>query len=98
MKSDAALSTKRAYRQGARAEAAEATGRRIVDAFLGALETRWLEDITLDQVAQEAGVTVQTVIRRFGGKDGLLMATAQELGRQVNSRRQVPVGDLETAV
>lgn len=46
-----------------------------------------MEEITLDQVARDAGVTVQTVIRRFGGKEGLLAAAADRLGREVQARR-----------
>jgi AcrR family transcriptional regulator len=96
MKSNAA--EKRPYRQGARAEAAEATGRRIAAVFVEAMRDRWLEDITLDQVAEAAGVTVQTVIRRFGGKEGLLRAARDHIGGEVLAVREAPVGDLERAV
>jgi AcrR family transcriptional regulator len=89
---------RRAYRQAARAEAAEVTGRRIVQAFLSALRSQWLEDITLDQVARDAGVSVQTVIRRFGGKPGLLEAVAREVELDVRAARGLPRGDIETAV
>ena len=68
----------RAYQQNARAESTEATGRRIVDAFLHRLMNHWFDEITLDQVAADAGVTVQTVVRRFGGKDGLLAKAGAE--------------------
>jgi AcrR family transcriptional regulator len=89
---------RRTYRQAARAEAAEITGRRIVAAFARALETDWVEDITLDQVAREAKVSVQTVIRRFGGKQGLVEAVVKDVDRQVRGVRGVPRGDLRTAV
>jgi AcrR family transcriptional regulator len=89
---------RRPYRQTARADAAEATGRRILDAFADAMRSAWLEDITLDEVASAAGVTVQTVIRRFGGKDGLLAASRDHIGEQVRADRKVPVGDLERAI
>jgi len=98
MKSRTAPSEKRAYRQGARADAAEATGQRILAAFIEAMGQEWLEDITLDQVARSAGVTVQTVVRRFGGKEGVLAAAQKEMGRQVLGRRETPVGDLERAI
>jgi len=91
-------SSRREYRQGARAEAAEVTGRRIVGAFLTALREQWLEDITLEQVARDAGVSVQTVIRRFGGKPGLLAAVAEAVELDVRSARGLPRGDIETAV
>ena len=98
MKIATARQARRPYRQSARAEAAEATGRRILDAFQDAMRDNWLEDITLDQVARVAGVTVQTLIRRFGGKDGLLRAVREHMERDVMRRRETPVGDLECAV
>ncbi|MDB5448743.1 MAG: TetR/AcrR family transcriptional regulator [Phenylobacterium sp.] len=98
MNSTAPPSIRRAYRQAARAEAAETTGRRIVEAFHQALRAQWLEDITLDQVAREAEVSVQTVIRRFGGKQGLLEAVGAEVEREVRSVRGAPRGDLRQAV
>ena len=68
----------RTYRQTARAKAAEETGIRIVEAFMARMEDCWFEEIRLEDVASDAGVTVQTVIRRFGGKDGLLEAIVVE--------------------
>jgi AcrR family transcriptional regulator len=89
---------RRAYRQGARAAAAEATGKRIVAAFRRALQTEWVEDITLESVAAEAGVSAQTVIRRFGGKQGLLDAVVAEFAMEVLAVRGAPRGDLAAAV
>ncbi|MEA2998874.1 MAG: hypothetical protein QOK17_707 [Sphingomonadales bacterium] len=91
-------STSRPYRQTARAAAAEATGARILAAFRAALAKRWFEDIRLEDVAREASVTVQTVIRRFGGKEGLLEAVEAEVGREVRRRRQTRGGDLVETV
>jgi AcrR family transcriptional regulator len=49
--------------------------------------------------AAEAGVTVQTVIRRFGGRDGLFSAaSARESDRIRAQREEAPVGDLTGAV
>ena len=88
----------RRYTQGARAEAAEATGQRIVDAFLSRLMSQWYDEITLDRVAADAGVTVQTVIRRFGGKEGLLTAAVQTFTKQVDARRAAPRDDVDAVV
>jgi AcrR family transcriptional regulator len=74
----------------ARAASAAATGERILDA---AVELFWEapgDDLSLDEVARRAGVTVQTVIRRFGGKDGLFAAAAE--------REAEPADDLGGAV
>ncbi len=89
-----ATSPPRPYRQPLPADAAEATRRRIVDAFLALLMEEWFDEITLDRVAEEAGVTVQTVVRRFGGKDGLLADAVETLATQINLRRASPTGDV----
>src|SRR5215207_7199490 len=80
---------KRVYRQSARALAAEATGERILDAFDSQFRKRWFDEIRLEGVAREAGVTIQTVIRRFGAKEGLLDAMHQRLGGEIRQRREV---------
>ena len=89
---------RRPYRQTARALAAEQNGTRIVDAFERRLREGWFDQITLEQVAQDAGVTVQTIIRRFGGKDGLLEAAWQRLDEEIQERRRAPAGDVRGAV
>lgn len=90
--------TKRAYRQEARAQMAEATGNRILEAFCARLHDSWFEEITLDQVAQDAGVTVQTVLRRFNGKQGLLDAVPERMRTDALQRRGTAVGDIERIV
>jgi AcrR family transcriptional regulator len=84
--------TTRPYRQTARAAATQETQRRIVAAFREALSARWMDEITLDEVAAEAGTTRQTVIRMFGGKDGLLLAVAQVMKDEIRQLRAVAPG------
>ncbi len=91
-------SATRPYRQVARAAATEQTRARILDAFAEAIERTWIEEITLDEIAAEAGTTRQTVIRLFGGKEGLLTAVAERIGQQVVLRRALPAGPLAHAV
>ena len=89
----------RPYRMGQRAEAAAETGERILDVAVAVFWERPSDDISLDEVAAQAGVSVRTVIRRFGGKEGLLAAgVAYELQRTRNERDQAPVGDTAGAV
>lgn len=92
------LTKRRTYRQGARAQAAEATGLRIVDAFLARLRVGNFDEITLDAVAQDAEVTVQTIIRRFGSKEGLLEAVSARLREEVLLRRGMSVGDVDRTI
>ncbi|HEY7850198.1 MAG TPA: helix-turn-helix domain-containing protein, partial [Ktedonobacterales bacterium] len=62
----------RRYRMTSRATAAAETAQRILRATTDLYMERWLEDLTLEEVAARAGVTVQTVLRRFGSKTGLV--------------------------
>ena len=88
----------RPYRQAARAVAAEATARRIVDAFSDCMQQQWFDEITLEEVARRAGVTVRTVIRRFGGKEGLLQSFIEAFVPQADRRRDSTPGDVAAAV
>lgn len=92
-------SPRRSYRQNARAEAAEATGERILDGLIQRLRhLSFNSEITLDMIAGDAGVTVQTVVRRFGGKDGALMAARERLQQEISARRSVEPGDIDAAI
>lgn len=69
---------------------AESTGRTRAAILDAATEIFWEEpgrDLTLDAIALRAGTTVQTVIRHFGGRDGLFEAAVQrEMGRIEDER------------
>ena len=80
----------RPYRQVARAASTEETRLRVVAAFDAAMRERQMDDITLDQIAAEAGTTRQTVIRLFGGKDGLVEAFVEQFAKGVKQRRVMP--------
>lgn len=83
----------------ARAESAAATGDRILDAAADLFFEDPSRDPTLDEIAAAAEVSVQTVIRRFGGRDGVLAAAAERAMRQVDTQRSAaPVGDVAGAV
>jgi AcrR family transcriptional regulator len=84
--------TTRPYHQTARAAATQDTQHRILAVFRAALRTRWMDEIRLDDVAAEAGTTRQTVIRLFGGKDGLLVAVANVMKDEIQLMRAVPPG------
>lgn len=86
--------TPRPYRQSARALAAEDTGRRILEAVLRRIREQWFQEITLESVATDAGVTVQTVIRRFGSREQLLVAAAEHLSQASFDRPKVLSGNV----
>jgi AcrR family transcriptional regulator len=81
---------KRPYRQSARAAAAENLRKRIVAAFHNLLLKRWIDEITLDEVAVSVGTTRQTVIRLFGAKDGLLDAVMDLVRAEAVPRTSTP--------
>jgi AcrR family transcriptional regulator len=82
----------RPYRQRRRAEAAEANTERILQAANELFEERPWEQITFAAVAERACVGTQTIIRRFGTKDGVARAVTAWLTPQVDAARDVPVG------
>jgi AcrR family transcriptional regulator len=89
----------REYRMGSRADAARRTGERIIDALVSLYLEQPLDEIRLADVAQRAGVTVQTVIRRFDNKAGLVVAAVEQVAGQIAARRStVAPGDLVGAV
>lgn len=83
----------RAYRMTARAEAAERTGERIIDAMLSRYAEVPYDRIRLEDVAADAEVTVQTVIRRFGSKHGLLAATVERELVRLGHDRAAALGE-----
>jgi AcrR family transcriptional regulator len=90
---------RRRYRMTARSAAAAATAERIIAAATELFLDRPYEAVALDDVARAAGVTVQTVLRRFGSKEQLVAAAAEAGLAQVRAERdQAPVGDRAGAV
>jgi AcrR family transcriptional regulator len=89
------MNMSRQYRMTARAEAVAAMRERIVDAAVLLYTERDFADVELAAVAERAGTTVQTLLRHFGSKAGLLDgAIAHRSRRVVDERADVPVGDV----
>lgn len=90
---------RRPYRMTARAEAAAATGERILDAAVELFVAKPLDEISLDELAQRAGVSGRTIIRRFGGKREILAAATAREGTRIRAQRdEAQPGDLPQAV
>lgn len=89
---------RRRYRQTARAVATEMTAQRIAEAFWTCVNDRWFDEVTLEEVADRAGVTVRTILRRFGSKDGLARDFITYVAPQISARRTARPGDVEGAV
>lgn len=92
------MKSKRAYTMTRRAEATDRTRLRIQHAVIMCAEEQLLRDVSLDDVARRADVSVQTVLRHFGSKAGLVTAATDYMKRQVQGEREAPAGDLDMAV
>ena len=98
MSTDADMKTTRTYTMANRARSVEETRRRILQANFELHTEQHGATIALDDVADRAGVSVQTVLRHFGSRDGLLQATAEHARAEVTEERHAPIGDVEVAV
>jgi len=79
----------------ARADTANATVERLLEAAWRHFATRPYEQVRLREIAAEAGVTVQTLHLRFHSKDELLGAAYAWFGRQeIASRPSAPAADI----
>lgn len=90
----------RVYRQELRARQMAANTDRILDAVVALIKTvRRLGDITLDDIARESGLTVRTVLRRFGSRDAALEAAFERLKAELHGlRRPTAPGDVDAAI
>jgi AcrR family transcriptional regulator len=89
----------RPYRMGARAKAAAATAERILDAAEAVFDQLPTDEFTLTEVAERSGVTVQTILRRFGSRQGLIAATLIHVGVKMGQDRgAAPKADPGTAI
>ena len=83
----------------ARADAAAATGERLLAAAWKHFGTRAYEEVRLREIAADAGVTEQTLFARFHSKDELLTAAYRWWGmREMERRDAAPVDRFPDAV
>jgi AcrR family transcriptional regulator len=92
------MKTTRKYTMGARALAVDATRRRIVDALIALAGERPFVEVTLDGIAERAGVSVQTVLRQFGSRDRLFAEAMDAAMVDAEDERRTPPDDVAAAV
>lgn len=88
----------RPYRQQARAEASSRTRGAILDAVVSLVMEKATTDVSLADVAGRAGVSVQTVLRHFGTRDGLLDEALRHGAALISAERRPVTSDVPTAV
>jgi AcrR family transcriptional regulator len=82
-----------------RAAAVEATRERILDAAYRAFMERWYDDVTLRDVAGDAGVALQTVVNHFGTKEALYGEVSDRFDDSIQAARwTVAPGDVAAIV
>jgi AcrR family transcriptional regulator len=67
----------------ARAAATEATRDRILDTAYTQFLERWYDEVTLRDLANQAGVALQTVVNHFGTKENLFFAVAERFSASI---------------
>jgi AcrR family transcriptional regulator len=88
----------RKYDMGTRQQAKDATREAIIKAAIDAFMAERSFALTLPAVAERADVTVKTVLRHFGSRDGLIEAAWSQAYDEVMAERIPPPGDLEGAL
>ena len=88
----------RKYDMGARQQAKSATRDAIIKAAIDTFMAERSFAITLPTVAERANVTVKTVLRHFGSRDGLVDAATSQIYDEVMAERTPPPDDLAAAL
>ena len=89
----------RTYDMTKRARRAGQTTERITETTERLLAERPIAEVTLQSIAAGAGVTVQTVLRHMGSREGCFEAVGQRLGQRVRRQREGSApGDVPGAI
>jgi AcrR family transcriptional regulator len=92
------MNTKRPYAMTKRAAGAEETRREILRAGFELSGEKLSTDIVLADVAERSGVTVKTILRHFGSREGLFDSVIAFARQEIVDERATPVGDIDEAV
>ena len=83
----------------ARARSAEQTVNKIHDAAFALFRSRPFQEVTLQAIADASGVTLQTILRRFGSKEQLFTEAAERQMKLIFKDRETrALGDTAAIV
>jgi AcrR family transcriptional regulator len=68
---------------------------RMIEATIDLLDDHQVDEITSRMIAQASGTATNYISRYFGGRDGLLLAVATELGHRISGRIRAEESILE---
>jgi AcrR family transcriptional regulator len=93
------MDSTRTYTKVARAAAEDLTRTALLDSAQEAFFSRHWDQVSLEAIAAEAGVTKQTLLRHFGSKDGLLEQAYSRGFEEVREQRlATPPNDIVAAI
>ena len=93
------VKSRRAYDGALREKQASEREARILEEAERLFATEPFDRVTLAEVAEAAGVTVPTLQRRFGNKEGLFAACAAAVSARVEGQRGTPpVGSITACI
>jgi AcrR family transcriptional regulator len=93
------MAASRPYDMTRRARAAAETTERILNATEALLAAAPVADVTLQRIAEGAGVTVQTVLRHMGSREGCFAAVGERIAARVAAQRgHTEAGDVDAAI
>ncbi len=86
---------KRTYSLTNRARLAAETEQNILKATASLWKELPINDISLEKIAERSGITVRTILRKFGSKEDLFKACIQNDATSImQTRDQTPAGDI----
>ncbi len=90
---------KRQYHMRTRAEAAAMTEEHILTSGFQLFKEQSYSKISLEDIATQAQVTVQTVIRHFNSKEQLFRTVSMKaLNQAISERDEAHIGDIDNAI
>lgn len=86
----------RSYSMTQRAKRAAETAEKIISSTFQLWKDNPLNEITLEKVAESSGVTIRTILRKFGSREGLIQACLEhDASEIIEERALAPAGELD---
>jgi AcrR family transcriptional regulator len=93
------MNMRRGYNMASRSAGAAATRERILDEAGRLFMAHYYEDVSIALVAREAGVSAQTLLNHFGGKERLFAEAIERVSNELQQRRwRAEPGDVAGAI
>ena len=88
------------YQQTERAVATDNTRRRVIESAVALMRSaRRIQEITIQAIADDAGVAMRTALRHFGSRDGILEAAFEHIKETIAGNRfPTPPGEIVAAI